>query len=297
MQITALLPWGGSKRTLAARIIHQLGPHRCYWEPFCGSMAVLLGKPVATMETVNDLHGDLINFARHVQNPATWPELHDRLQRTLFAQELWRDSQTVCLRTPFEPTINRAYHYFVFSWAGRNGSAGTNGGQNFCVRYTSNGGSPGTRFREAVDAIPEWAERLRAVIILSIDGFGILERLEDKAGTAAYIDPPYIQKGFKYVHDFTAADHGRLAKLLRRFTKTRVVVSYYDHPELAKLYDGWTKIPLKITKAMVNAGRRDEGGGGGVDAPEVLLINGPAVPGDDELPPELPAPTAGGLFA
>lgn len=58
MKITALLPWGGSKRTLAARIIHQLGPHRCYWEPFCGSMAVLLAKELATMETVNDLHGD-----------------------------------------------------------------------------------------------------------------------------------------------------------------------------------------------------------------------------------------------
>lgn len=46
--ITAIAPWFGSKRTLAPRIVAELGSHRAYWEPFCGSMAVLLAKPAAT---------------------------------------------------------------------------------------------------------------------------------------------------------------------------------------------------------------------------------------------------------
>ena len=37
MKIGALSPWYGSKRTLATRIIKELGAHRVYWEPFCGS--------------------------------------------------------------------------------------------------------------------------------------------------------------------------------------------------------------------------------------------------------------------
>jgi len=43
--ITALAPWFGSKRNLAPEIVRELRRHSCYWEPFCGSMAVLLAKP------------------------------------------------------------------------------------------------------------------------------------------------------------------------------------------------------------------------------------------------------------
>lgn len=271
MKINALAPWYGSKRTLAARIVQAIGPHRCYWEPFCGSMAVLFEKSIATMETVNDLHGDLINLARTVQGPKTWAAFYRRLKRTLVAKDLWRESADYIRGTPFEPTPERAYHFFIMAWLGRNGVVGSNGGENFCVRYTSNGGSPGTRFKAAVDSIPEWLDRLRAVTILNEDGFELLERIEDKTGTVIYCDPPYIVKGARYIHDFKPADHGRLADLLGRFHKTRVVVSYYDHPDLVALYPGWKMLALEATKAMVNAGMRDQSGA--TSAPEVLLIN------------------------
>ncbi len=52
---------------------------------------------------------------------------------------------------------------------------------------------------------------------------------------AIYCDPPYLVKGAKYVHDFTDSQHEDLAKLLRRFKHTRVVVSYYEHPALDEL--------------------------------------------------------------
>lgn len=65
--ITAIAPWFGGKRNLAPAIVEELGPHRGYWEPFCGSLAVLLAKPRVSQETANDLHGDLINLARVLQ--------------------------------------------------------------------------------------------------------------------------------------------------------------------------------------------------------------------------------------
>jgi DNA adenine methylase len=76
--ITSLVPWFGAKRTLAPRIVRELGPHRVYWEPFCGSCAVLLAKPRASMETVNELHGDLVNLARVVAHPVLGPQLYRR---------------------------------------------------------------------------------------------------------------------------------------------------------------------------------------------------------------------------
>lgn len=282
MEITALAPWFGSKRTLAPRIVEQLGPHRCYWEPFCGSMAVLLAKPEVSQETVSDLHGDLVNLARVIADPAEGPRLYRRLRRTLVCEDLHRDAAARLRERALDrqpgaiPNPDAAYDFFLGSWLGRNGVIGTESyNQGFCVRYTTNGGIQGTRFAAAVRSIPAWRRRLREVTILRRDGLALLERIEDQAGVSIYCDPPYLQKGATYVHDFAAADHGRLAELAGRFRRARVVVSYYDDPRLEPLYppDRWTKIPVPVAKSMAVQGRR---GSTGATAPEALLVNGPA---------------------
>jgi DNA adenine methylase len=302
-KITAIAPWFGGKRTLAPHIVRELGKHSVYWEPFCGSLAVLFEKPKSSSETVNDLNGDLINLVRVVASDQG-PDLFERLSRTMFAEELVADAKAMRRTTAAIAPLDAAYWFFIESWMGRNGVAGTRASNTaFCVRYTSNGGDPAVRFRNAVASIPAWAERLMGVTVLSRDAFELLARIEDKAGTVIYCDPPYFTKGAKYAHDFDEpllefADgritpihwayelepgqpapkridaHAYLAKLLSRFKKTRVVVSYYDDQRLADLYPNWTTVRLKATKAMVNQGMRDSTGT--TAAPEVLVINGPS---------------------
>ncbi len=255
--ITALAPWFGAKRNLAAEIVRELGPHRVYWEPFCGSMATLIVKPPCVMETVNDLHGDLINLARVIQDGTLGPQLYRRLRRTLMHETLHREaasrqnSRGYIADCPAD--LDAAYDYFLCAWLGRNGVAGTASyNQGFCVRYTANGGHAAKRWSSVVDSIPAWRRRLRNVTILCRDAFGLLPKIDDREGTAIYVDPPYLVKGAKYVHDFTDADHGRLAAELARFRKARVVVSYYDHPRLAELYPGWTVRRIEVSKAMAH---------------------------------------------
>lgn len=278
MKISALAPWYGSKRTLASEIVRQLGEHRAFWELFCGSCAVLFGKPPATYESVNDLHRDLINLALVVQDESSCRDLYGRAARTLFHEALCKEAKA---RVTGELTdlgdVARAYWYLVFSWFHLNGIAGTPTAAtgSFCVRYSSKGGNGATRWRSVTESIPDWHDRLRGVQILNRDAFGLLEEIEDADGTALYIDPPYIVKGASYVHDFASDDHRRLADLLHRFKETRIVVSYYQHPALADLYAGWSVVDCSVAKSMVNSGMRDQTGG--TQAPEVLLINGPAV--------------------
>ncbi len=272
--ITALVPYFGGKRNLASKIVAEIGSHRVWWDPFCGSLAVLFAKPACRMETVNDLYGDLTNLARVLQDEALALALYSNLTRTLMAESLFQDSADV-LRQPIPsltPSADRAYHFMVVSWLGRNGVTGTmsyNAG--YCVRYTSNGGHAARRWRSVVDSIPAWHDRLRNVTILSRDAFDLIPRIEDKDGTVIYVDPPYIVKGAKYVHDFTEAQHRELAELLSRFKRTRVIVSYYDHPLIDALYDGWTKRTFEVTRAMANQGQRQRGK---VKVCEVLMING-----------------------
>ena len=307
MKITGLLPWFGSKRTLAPLIVEQLGPHRAYWEPMAGSMAVLLAKEPARFETVNDLHGGLICLARVLADELAAPQLYARLARTLFSESLYHDSvehlAAVGTEPPWwlgdhcygeQPAARRsdanmreyAYRYFVVSWMGRNGTAGTaTSTSNFCVRYSQTGGDPGVRWRAAVDSIPEWHRRLRAVVILRRDPFRLLGNIDDTADTAVYLDPPYLDKSIPYLHDFGDADHARLADGLRRFKHARIVLSYYDDPRLGELYPGWSKARHVVSKNTANANKRDKKGR--TEAVEVLLVNGPLI--------GVPSP-AGGLF-
>lgn len=283
--MTALAPWFGSKRTLAARIVRELGPHRSYWEPFCGSMAVLLAKPPASAETANDLHGDLVNLARVVRDEDLSGRLHWKLRRTIPAEPLFREAIARVRSEPAPaaadgPSVDRAYAYFVASWTGMNGVAGTKStNTNFARRFSTSGGAPAVRFASAVESLPWWHERLRNVMVLSACGLDLCEKVRDQPGTVLYADPPYLVKGAKYVHDFAAVDHDRLAAALGRFNVARVVVSYYEHPELDRLYPRgrWHRIPLAAAKGLVNVGTRVNGR---VDAPEVLLVNGPPVGGD-----------------
>lgn len=277
MPVGRLAPWYGSKATLASAIVRELGPHTKYDEPFCGSCAVLLGKRPAACETVNDLNGELINLARVLKIERLAVDLYGRLSRVLMHEDLYHEiaekMKSRGLRpSPTDPDVDEAADFMLWTWFGRNGVAGTKSyNQGFCVRYTKRGGHQATRWLSAINSIPAWHERLRAVTILNRDGFELLERLEDSAGCAIYCDPPYVQKGAQYLYDFDEADHGRLARLLNRFKRARVVVSYYEHAIIPALYPNWSTIKINVSKAMVSAGMRDQNGA--TKAPEILLVN------------------------
>lgn len=275
MKVTAIAPWYGSKRTLAPKIIERLGPHSAYWEPFCGSLSVLLAKPPAAMETVNDLHRDIFNLIECVKHASLGPSLYRRLRRAINSQEAFKESRARCDRSVaiVVPDPDRAYDYFLTSWQGMNGVAGTKRyNLGFARRMTKNGGHAARRFASVVESIPAWRRRLRAVTVLNSDGIDLCGKIEDANGVVIYADPPYLAKGDKYLHDFDWLAHRRLATALRRFTKTRVVVSYYEHPDLEALYPGWRRVDCAMTKSLVSQGRR--GTANDTTAPEVLLING-----------------------
>lgn len=286
MIIKSIAPWYGSKRTLAPRIIEQFGDHKSFADSACGSCAVPLGKSICRQQNIlNDLHGDLVNLARVIASDQ-WVLLYRRLMRTLMHDDLFEEAKAMAPGDHYDPApavnqvgpehIERAYWYFVISWMGINGFGGTHRhNQSIAARYTASGGSGAKRFDSARRSIHAWHDKLAQYQIRNISCFDLLDRLEDAEGWVIYSDPPYLKKGDKYVHDFTAEDHQRLAEALGRFKKSRVLVSYYDEPELQELYPGWTKLDFSMTKQLVNQGMRDKSEEV-TKAPEILLINGPA---------------------
>jgi DNA adenine methylase len=302
-KVKAITPWFGGKRTMAPEIVRELGKHTQYFEPFCGSMAVVFAKEPSQKETVNDLHGDLINLAEILQCSSTAELLYDRLHRTLFSEQLLLDARQHLERLPpwelapgyrdheaLMRMLDRAYWYFLVSWMGRNGTAGTARiDYQIAVRWTKGGGSPTVRWRNVIDSIPWWHQRLQNVVILKRDAFRILDRFEDCEGTAIYLDPPYHGssrsgdpkngRGGVYLHEFEhdnpmfGDDHARLAQILGGYRYARIVVSYYDCPRIRELYDGWTFVDHSRQKHLHTQNGR---GARPKEAPEVLIINGPS---------------------
>lgn len=312
MTIKAMTPWFGGKRTLASDIVEQLGKHTQYFEPFSGSYAVLFNKPEAQKETVCDLHGDATNLARVVKDQSIAVRLYERASCTQFSEGILHDAKSI-LSEPFDfesldpdLMLARAYWFFLASWFGRNGSAGTKRNDyQIAVRFTKDGGSPTVRWRNAIESMPAWCRRLKNVVILNRDSFRVMDSFEDCQQTAIYCDPPYYRdsrtgyKSGEYLHEFKhgpghrfkkvseadacgicglpeadhKCDHIRLVDHLNKYKHARIVVSYYDHPWIRELYEGWTIIDKTMIKRF-SAGAKKESSVS--DAPEILIINGPA---------------------
>ena len=67
----APFPYFGGKRSVAADVWERLGAPSQYIEPFCGSAAVLLAKPIpASLEVICDGSGYIANFWRAVKHQA-----------------------------------------------------------------------------------------------------------------------------------------------------------------------------------------------------------------------------------
>lgn len=245
-----------------------------------------MAKPPCEMETVNDLHGDMINLAKVIQDSELGFKLYDKLARTLYCEQLFEEAKGRWTAAPemkicsypwcenFKPDFDRAYDFFVASWMGINGVSGTvRYNYAFAVRWCVGGGQGARRWQSVVSSLPAWHKRLQNVVIIRRDAFELIGNIRDEKDAAIYCDPPYFEKSDKYVHDFEDAEHARLAESLRRFEKSLVIVSYYDCRQVRELYDGWEIINIAKSQQSLRNATRGPKKKPRKEQTEILIVN------------------------
>lgn len=238
-EITALASWYGSDRMIAKDIGLLVGNRGWVGIPCCGGMSAARHIQASSL-AINDKHHHVVNLGCVVADPELLPALQKRLMRLPFHPDVLRDAQDYCRNN--KPTgtadLECAVQYFITSWMGRSGISGTkrefHGG--ISTRWTCSGGDSNIRYRSAMKALAVWHKVLLRASFTTLDIFDFLTSVKDLLTHALYVDPPFPETGDPYAYTFTPEQHTLLEAKLRSFTKTRIVVRYYDHPLITGIY-------------------------------------------------------------
>lgn len=220
----------GGKTVLAERIAATFPPHRHYVEPFAGSLAVLLAKPLSLMETVNDLDQRVVNFWRVLrERPA---DLARVCQATPHSRFEFDEAEEV----DHGDELERARLLWVRLTQGRSGRLKRAG-----WRHMVNPGLMCTAFPEYldgyVDRMAAACERLHHVSLECRPALEIIERYGAHEDVLLYVDPPYLgstrANDRSYRHEMMTDDEHRELAAAVHACRAAVVLSGYASP----LYD------------------------------------------------------------
>ena len=224
-------------------------------EHFCGGAGILFGTPPkpGVMEILNDYDRDVVNFflcAR--ERPFALMAELDRLslqseeevnllKKFLSGEEIMPDFSLSELQIARRCLTPEQYDEIAPILKGRAALWDVRRAAIFYKvnRYCFNGTMEAfavkpARLHRFLSGILAASQRLRDVVITNRD-FEASFRLNDKANTLHYFDPPYFLTEGMYKPKFTMEDHHRLHDLTYH-PRGYVVISYSDHEYIRGLY-------------------------------------------------------------
>ncbi|MFT3786637.1 MAG: DNA adenine methylase [Tepidisphaeraceae bacterium] len=239
--IRSPVKWHGGKRYLATRIIGFFPDHRIYLEPFGGGASVLLNKPVAEVETYNDLDLRISRLFRVLRNQG---DAFVARARLVPYSQVEFDSAAACTEDASE--LDRAICDFV-RWRQ---SFGGKGQSWSCTTGRARGGMAGdvNAWWTAIEQLPAVIDRLKRVQIICQSAFDAIPKFDHK-DAVIYCDPPYVHSTrvdrAVYHAEMTDKEHRELGRLLGR-CKGNVIVSGYPSGLYDDIYKGWYRTEFDI---------------------------------------------------
>ena len=204
-----VLKYPGAKWNLAKWIISHMSPHTTYLEPFFGSGAVFFNKRPSTVETINDIDGNVVNLFRVLRERPG--DLAEMIELTPWARDEYYDSCTG--RTGDD--LEDARRFLVRCWQAFGARLDARSGWRHEKKGTMRASTYHT-WLNMHKRIMTAAERLRECQIENRPAADLI-RDYNYPGVLVYADPPYPpqSRGTRlYAHEMTDADHVELLDAL-----------------------------------------------------------------------------------
>lgn len=226
----------GGKRKLLKHILPLLPEHKQYVEPFAGGLAVLLAKPRARAEVINDLDREVANFYRYLRYHK------ESLLRELEGCYQSREDFALLLANPGHTDLQRAVRWYLL----KVNSFGAQG-ENFGRANGSYHGFDRARHLVQINAV---AERLSRVTIECQD-WDKVASFYDSADTLHFFDPPYVNCGATSYQPFSEFDMGRVRARLNKL-KGQWLLTCDDSPQCRTIFAGLPHLKLQIRYTLAN---------------------------------------------
>ena len=184
-KLTQPLKWHGGKYYLRNWIVGLMPPHLHYVEPFFGGGGILLARDPnrdwmasgdekltaaerGSSEVANDVHGELINFWRVLQDADDFEIFRRRIESTPFSQAEFEESMEYSRSDDCDDELSRvqrAIQFFILARQSRQGLM-----KDFATlsrnRTRSRMNEQVSAWLNVVEGLPEVHQRLRNVVIL-----------------------------------------------------------------------------------------------------------------------------------
>lgn len=236
----SVLKYPGAKNRLAPWICEYIPKHDVYLEPFGGSLAVLFNKQRSHIETVNDLHGEVVNFFRVLRDDP------DELKRLIELTPYSRAEYDLAYQES-DVDVERARRFCVRCWQGFGCANLYHNG--FKSGQQTNSPNPAKAWAEYPDVITQASKRLKGVQIENLPAIELIKRY-NTSDVFIYADPPYLhstRKKYLYKYEMNDANHEELLNVLVRHPG-KVLLSGYDNDMYNSMLQGWRKVQ-KATRA------------------------------------------------
>jgi len=237
-----IIRWVGGKSDLAESIIQKMAPHTKYVEVFMGGGNVFLQKPLAQMNIVNDLNGNLINMYKTINDDTQKELLKQLLSNINYSRDLF-NYFLASYNNPEEweklPAVVKALRFIYINRASFSALG------KYYARKDD--GSPVLNLETIIqDMYMKFKmgktvfENLPFQSLLKRNGNNLAFDSPD-VKTFLYLDPPYwvttTKQGEEY-YDVTmkAEEHTELRDLLIEHKYAKWLLSYDNHEEIRKLY-------------------------------------------------------------
>ena len=238
-----VLRYHGGKFRLAPWVIGALPPHRVYVEPFCGAASILMQKPRASVEVINDLNDSIVNLFRVLRDPQQAANLEELLRLTPYARTEYYDALE-----PTDDPVEAARRMICLAYMGfGSASLNTRHRSGFRIKWSGSYVSSSNSWTRYPDSIARFVARLQGVTIENKPALDIIAQYQ-KPEVLLYCDPPYVadtrnmtHHSCRYRNDMDDDDHRALAVALRA-SKSMIVLSGYPSALYEELYPDWQRV-------------------------------------------------------
>lgn len=251
-------PYFGGKKNLAKRLVARINatPHDGYAEVFVGMGGVFFRRDHRPKtEVINDWSEDVATFFRVLQHH--YVAFMDLLRwqvtsRAGFDRLMAMDPATLT-------DMQRAARFLYLQ---RLAFGGKVTGRNFGVSNDRPARFDVTKLGPELEAVHE---RLSGVVIERLPWADFIRRY-DREGMLFYLDPPYYGCEGDYGRDlFDRGQFEQMAEVLRGI-KGRFILSLNDHPEVRRIFDGFTIDAVEVTYSVSQRNNGQKAG-------EVIICN------------------------